>query len=65
MKRTDLLQQADRLDDSPYYADKTLAAWLRQIAQAQPVAWADCQGEPSKHRVYDYTHPLYTLPLED
>ncbi len=77
MKRTDLLQQADRLDDSQYYADKALAAWLRQIAQVQPVAWAwgyadiasPCLSfnDPAELRDPDIGNvvALYTLPLED
>ena len=77
MTRTELIELAELLaagtiTDSE--ADR-LADFLRQIAQAKPVAWGwpigatamyDCilPEEHSRHEG-KYTVPLYTLPLED
>lgn len=77
MKRTDLIALAERLSDARVYGkDIALAAdFLRQIAQAQPVAWQDWDGDtgylfpdghPEPWRVEASKHEyLYTLPLED
>ena len=81
MKRTDLIELAERLADARVYGRdiERAADILLQIAESQPVAWivpgsiswGEHQSETvqkltrSEQRGHGFTQPIYTLPLED